>query len=200
MNGESFLRPYVKGLFFLVQNKIKLRGMVEKYISPKEYESYLKEFIGKEITEFYYIIDCIVEFRAGQRFLKRQDTVKGETFPIYGHEYELSIWGHWEYMMNGKVIESTFVKPEEDAPAFQRRIGDFIETLHPKAVMGISVSEDGKIMEITFDNGGKFVVTKYEDTFVSYDNNLLDASLKPVKYRHARPEEFTGKLQYIEAS
>lgn len=173
--------------------------MVEKYINPSEYESYLREFISKEIVEFYYIIDCIVEFRAGKRFLKRQDTVQGETFPIYGHEYELSIWGHWEYMQGDKVIESTLVKPKEDARAFQRRIGDFIETLNPKIVTGVKVSGKGSNVEIILDNGGKFVVNKYEDTFVNYSHTLLNENGEPVQYRYARPEEFTGKLQYLEA-
>lgn len=173
--------------------------MIERYITPKDFESYLKGFIGKKIVKIYYITDCMVEFRAGRRFLSRLDTVKNKSIPVYEYEYELSIWGHWRYIAGGKIVESTFVRQEEDAPVFRRRIGGFVESLHPKTVVGIRISKKGMTAEITLDNGGKFIVRKFEDTFVSYSNTILNENGKPVKYRHARPEEFTGKLQYTEA-
>ena len=142
--------------------------MNDKVISLQRYESYLQEFVGQSLSEFYYIIDRTVVFEAGKRYQVGESTVRGETIPSYKSEYELWLDGDWDYKKDGQIIQSTAVRPGEDSHMFRKRIGDFIEGINPKKVTAITVSDDGKQAVLSLDIGGQFVVKADGYQFVNY--------------------------------
>lgn len=175
--------------------------MVEKKISPKEFETYLQEFVGRKLTEFYYITDTLLVFLAGKKYLFNESIVRGKKIQTYHNEYEFRIWGDWKYEKDGQIIETTVVKPDEDAPKFRNRMGDFAESIQPKKITAIKVSEDGKQTAIDLDNGGKFIVTPSDDKYLNYYSYSFDsASGKEMSSRGVKSAENTGALTYFEAS
>lgn len=170
-----------------------------KEITPKEFEKYLQEFTGRDLTEYYYITDRIIVFEAGKKYQTDESTVRGKKLPRYESEYELWIWGDWKYEKDGKIIETSDPIPNEGGPNFRRRIRIFSESINPKKVTEIKVSKDGKSAEIYLDIGGKFIVTPTRDMFISYSNRSFDSNGEFVTARHARIDKKTGVLIYIEA-
>ncbi len=174
--------------------------MLEKKITAEEFETYLQEFVGRNLAEFYYITDTTVVFESGERYLDHEITTsKGGKKPIYRYEFELWIGGNWQYKKDGQVMETTEVKFNEDGPKYRSRIGDFIETIHPSKITAIKVSEDGKETTIILDSGGQFVVTPRGDSYISYTNRTFDNDGRIVETRHVRPNENTGELVHIQA-
>lgn len=170
-----------------------------KEISPKEFETYLKEFAGHDLTEYYYITDRIIVFEAGKKYQTDENTVRGKKIPRYESEYELWILGDWKYEKNGQVIETSDPVPNEGGPSFRRRIRIFSESINPKKVTVIKVTKDGKSAEVYLDIGGKFIVTPHKEMFVEYSNRSFDSNGEVVTARHARIDEKTGVLTYFEA-
>lgn len=173
--------------------------MIEKQITPKEFETYLQEFVGLDLTDFYYIVDRLLVFRAGKKYQYDETICKGKKKPIYRSEYELRIWGDWKYEIDGSIIETSDPVPKEGGSSFRGRMSDFAESINPKKITAIIVSEDGKTAEIYLDIGGKFIVTPDEDMFVDYSNRTFNTNGEVITARHARPAENTGILTYFEA-
>lgn len=173
--------------------------MTEKQISPEEFETCLQEFIGHDLTDFYYIVDRLLVFRAGKKYQYDETLVKGKKKPMYRSEYELRIWGNWKFEKDGQIIETSDPKPNEGGPNFRKRIRIFSESINPKKVTAIKVSENGKTAEVCLDIGGKFTITPDEDMFISYKNRSYDSGGKFVSSHSAGPAENTGILTYIEA-
>jgi hypothetical protein len=147
--------------------------MITHPLSKNDFQKLMQGIVGRDLTGCYYITDRLVVFKAGK-------------------EYALRIWGDWEYEQNGKVMESTEVKPGEDGPAFRNRMGIFIESLKPKKIISITVDSKENKAKITLDTGGKFHVTQEKKMWISY-------SEKTDKTRHGRPDEKTGELTYSES-
>jgi len=173
--------------------------MKVKEITPKEFEKYLQEFVGRDLTDFYYIVDRLMVFRAGKKYQYDETFVKGKKKPMYRSEYELRIWGNWKFEKDGQIIETSDPKPNEGGPNFRGRMSNFSESINPKKVTAIKVSEDGKMAEIYLDIGGKFIITPDEDMFISYKNRSYDCGGKFISSHSAGPAENTGVLTYFEA-
>lgn len=173
--------------------------MLEKTISAQEYEKYLREFVGHTLTDFYYITDRLLVFKAGRKFPDREVVVKGVIKPLYQSEFELRIWGNWKYERNGMIVETTVVQPHEDGPRFRNRIADFAESIHPKKVTAIHVAPSGISAELYLDTGGKFVITQNKDMFINYSNLVFDPIGNVIAKRYATPQSDTGILIYSES-
>lgn len=173
--------------------------MVEKKITPKEFETYLQEFVGRNLTDFYYITDTLLVFKSGKQYLFDESVVKGKKIQSHHSEHEFRIWGDWKYERDGRVIETSDVKPDEDAPKFRNRMGDFAESIHPNKITDIRVSEDGKETTVVLDNGGQFVVTPSGDSYLNYFNYSFDSNGKEIGNRGVKSAENTGVLTYFEA-
>jgi len=169
-----------------------------KEITPKEFETYLQEFVGHDLTDYYYIIDRLIVFEAGKKYKTDESVVRGEILPHYESEYELWIEGDWKYEKDGKIIETSDPIPNEGGPNFRGRMSTFSESINPKKVTAIKVTEDGKTAEVCLDIGGKFIVTPDEEMFISYSNRSFYSNGELVTARHARIDKKTGVLIYIE--
>lgn len=172
--------------------------MVTRYITPKEYASYLQKFVGREINESDHIVDGILVFKSGKKYLDRVDSVTGKTLKIYSREFVLRVWGFWKYVDNGKVIESTNMKLDEDGVSFKRRMASFLKTINPTRITDIKVSKQGRSVQIYLDSGGKFIVRKFKESLVNYSNCELDNGDNAIAYHSAQLEASTGKLINIE--
>lgn len=137
-----------------------------KTISPAEYESVLREICGLNIVEFFYITDRILVFNAGIKIDSPIDKEPNNNSTEKRYEYELWIDGDWDYLKDGKIIETSKVKDDEDAIKFRKRIQVFADNLKPKTFTNISLSKDGLSVELTLCNGGQFRVNKDEEMFV----------------------------------
>lgn len=176
------------GGLFVVYNLI----MTEKMVTPKEFEEGLQEFVDKELTDFYYTTDSLVTLLAGRKYPNDKGSMDSE--------YDLMIWGAWEYVNDGQVIETSFMQSKnEDVAKLRERLENFINSLHPTRVTSIYISDDGKTAEIGLDIGGKFVVYGHDDVFVSYSHKTFDGEGRFVSAKHLRPDEDTGELILIEA-
>lgn len=174
--------------------------MVEKKITPKEFETYLRGFVGRGLIEFYYITDTLLVFSAGKKYQYDEVTTsKGKKKPLYHFEHELRISGDWKYEGDGQVVETSEVRSGEDAPRFRNRIEDFVESIHPKKVTSIKVSENGKQTEIVLDIGAKFIVTPFKDRYISLTSRTFGPNGNIVSTHHTRPSENTGELTHVEA-
>jgi len=161
--------------------------MAEKVISPKEFEQGLQEFVGKELTDFYYTTDSLVTLLAGKKTPNNRGSEDSE--------FELMIWGAWEYVIDGKTIETSFMQSKnENIPNLRGRLDDFIESLHPHHVTFISISTDGKVAEVGLDIGGKFVVHGHDDVFLNYSHLQHSPNGDITSATHLRPDEDSGKL------
>jgi len=168
-------------------------GMSDINISAKEFEEHLQTFVNKEITEFYYITDSLVVFKAGRSVTYNQ-TDKSDV----ESEFELWIWGGWNYQKNDVVIETSIPVPGENIPALRGRIGDFIESIHPTKVTSIALSADGEIAEVELDNQGKFIVQKQNDCFLNFSHEVLDEQGNYLKTIFVETKSVTGELIYRE--
>jgi predicted secreted protein len=160
----------------------------QKELTPQEFQLGLQGFVGKEITKFYYITDSIVVLKAGKEVLR-----PFEEKPIYDSEYELWIDGGWKYVIDDTVVETSMVSGEE-LPILRKRIGDFIESIHPNTVTSVTISDDGQTAQVSLDLGGKFIIRKDGDSFISFSHQIYNDNGEFVRAEHFRPEEDTGKL------
>lgn len=167
---------------------------IKRPVTAQEFHSGLQEFVGKDITKFYYITDSTVVLKAGKENLRSQ-----EDKPIYDSEFEFWIGGGWKYMVNGEMVETSIANGEE-LPILRKRIGDFIESMHPKQVTSITVSDDGQTAEVDLDTGGKFVVKKNVCLFVYYLHRVYGEDGKFIKSKRLSPDSETGELTMTEVT
>lgn len=166
--------------------------MTEKIISPKEFEHGLQDIIGKKLTDFYYTTDSLVTFLAGKKFQNDKGTTDSE--------FDLMILGGWEYVKDGKTIETSIPQStDENIPALRGRLDDLINNLHPTKINSISISDDGITAEIVLDNGGMFKVHGNDDMFLSFSHKTFDGDGKFISATHLRSDEETGKLMLVQA-
>ncbi len=169
--------------------------MLEKKITPIEFEKQLHEFVGQEFTEYFYITDSIVVFNSGKKFPEDKNNPSSKL----RSEYEFWINGPWQYLENGKVTETSIPTQGEDIPSLRSRLEDFIMALKAKKVTGITILNNGQTAEISLDNGGKFVVSANKDSFVELSHRTHNQNGDFVSATHVRPNEDTGELTYFEA-
>lgn len=164
----------------------------KKIVSPQEFEDGLQEMIGKELTDFYYTTDSLVTLLAGKKYPNDKGTMDSE--------FKLNIWGGWEYVKDGEVVETSISEASgENIPELRGRIDRFIRSLHPTKIISISISDDGKTAEIALDDGGRFVSHRNEDVFLSYSHKVYDAGGKFISATHLRPDRETGELTLFQA-
>jgi len=169
--------------------------MLVKNITPEEFEKYLQDFVGQKITECFYITDSIVVFNSGNKYPEDKNNPDSKL----RSEYELWINGPWKYLENDKVSETSIPTPNEDISKLRGRLEDFIAGLKVNKITSISITNDGKTAEIGLDNGGKFVVSSREESFVELSHRTHDNNGDFVSATHLRPDEDTGELTYTEA-
>lgn len=174
--------------------------MATQNITPEEFEKYLREIIDLDLSKFYYITDTLLVFKSGEKTKEKEVLTKGKKKFLCRWEYEFRIWGNWQYEKDGEVIETTKIKLGEDGINFRKRINNFIDTIHPKKITDLKVSNDGKKAEIYLDNMGKFIVFSEGDRFLSYSHNSFDEKGNIIKSYHVRPKEKMGGLVYIEST
>ncbi len=165
--------------------------MLVKTASSKEFEQGLQEFVGKKLTDFYYVTDSVVTLLAGKKFTNDRGTIDSE--------YELMISGGWEYIVDSKLLMTSIPQSKgENIPELRGKLEDFIDSLHPKTVTSIVISDDGKGATITLDNSGSFIVHGHEDSFVNYSHKVYEEDGKFVSATHLRPNEDTGELTLVQ--
>lgn len=169
--------------------------MLEKKITPIEFEKHLQEFVGQELTEYFYITDSIVVFNSGKKFPEDKNNPNSKL----RSEYEFWINGPWKYIENDKVVETSIPTQDEDISNLRGRLEDFIMGLKVKKVIGVSMLDDGQTAEISFDNGGKFVVSAKKDSFVELSHRIYSQDGDFIRAFHVRPDEENGELTLIEA-
>lgn len=165
----------------------------KRVVTTQEFEEGLQIFVGKKLTRFYYITDSMVVFHAGKESLR-----PFEDKPVYDSEFEFWIIGGWEYLMNGKVIETSIAKGEE-LPELRKRIRGFIESIHPTKVTSITVSANGQTAEVILDLGGKFVVHAHNGAFLNFSHRVYEED-GFVEATHLRPDEETSELTLFTAN
>jgi len=159
----------------------------KRVITSKEFEEGLQEFVGKELTDCYYTTDSLVTLLSGKKFPNDRGSMDSE--------FDLMIWGPWEFVKDGQTIETSFMQTQdENTPNLRRRLGAFIDNLHPTKVTSILISGDGNTAEIGVDVGGKFVVHGHDDVFLNYSHKVFSDSGVLVGATHLRPDGETGQL------
>lgn len=169
--------------------------MLVKKITPKEFEKYLQDFVGQEITEYFYITDNIVVFNSGKKYPEDKNKLNSNLVS----EYELWINGPWKYLEEDNVTETSYPIENEDISKLRGRLEDFIMGLRINKVISISITSDGQNADICLDNGGKFLVSSRKELFVELSHRIYSDSGDFISASHVRPDENTGQLTYIEA-
>lgn len=166
-----------------------------KGISTRQFEQLLNECCGKPIWKIIHPADGIIHISVGTKLLDNfHDRLVGE--------HTLFIYGDWIFCQQGQEISTSALLPGENRSEYIRRMESFVERLSVvDHVKNIRIQEKGHLVVIAFDTGDQIQVVENEYGWVSITNNLsLSQDGTVTGARHARRDERTGKLVYIQSS
>lgn len=166
-----------------------------KEINPQEFEEILREFVGIDITKFYYIVDRVIVFEGGNQVMKPLTPNQGSEKEKVS-EYRLEIDGNWDYWEKGQVVETSEVKESEDYKKFRARMAKFEDSLVPTSITNIEVSQNGEEAKLCLESGGMFLVKRDREMFVSLYRYKETKSL--FESYHVEVDEETHKLTYFD--